>query len=188
MRYFTPELFARLQDLDDRAALKEWDRSAERYSTSLQQIHSRLPVTVRKLAGLPLLHDAEVLCIAQSRDKVSITLEPESDDGRLIVLSYTVVEDPQINRSAFPDTYRTEYVAWLYDEIALGKPGARRPSFPRGATARDGRVPVYHHDILLSNGWELSLRFRSVKIARPRRLLPSLPADGNAKGELSRSA
>ena len=188
MQYFTPELFARLQDLTDRAALKEWDRAAERYSASLKQVWSRLPAAVQKLASLPFLHDAEVLCIAQSRGNVSITLDPEADDGRLIVLLYTLVEDPRINRSAIPDRYRTEYVAWLYDEIGVGEPVNRQPSWRSNATTPDGRVPVYDHHILLSNGWELSLRFRQVKITCPQRVLPSVPADDNASPGFSRSA
>jgi hypothetical protein len=185
MHYFTPDLFMRLQDLRDSAARKAWDRAGEQYSASLEKLWPRLPSTVRKLAALPLLHDAEVMCMTQSRSNVSVTLEPETDDGRLIVLSYTFAEEPQINRSAFPDRYRTEYVAWLYDEIALGKPEANRPSSRRGTTTRNAQVAVYHHDILLSNGWELSLRFRQVKITRPQRLLA---ADGNGKGGFSRSA
>ena len=189
MHYFTPELFVRLQDLTDRAAPKEWDRAAERYSAALEQTLSRLPAAVKKLAGHYILHDAEILCIAQARDNFSITLQPELADGHLIVLSYTLVEDPKINVASFPVEYRTEHTAWLYDEIGLGEPGMHQSSGRRRTTQGNGQVPVYCHDILLSNGWEIGLRFRQVKVARPQQLLPaSGPTIRNANGELSQSA
>jgi hypothetical protein len=189
MQYFTPELFVRLQDLTDRGASADWDRAAERYSAALQQTLPRLPASVRKLVGQDLLHDAEVLCIAQSRDNLSVTLQPERADGRLLVLSYTLVEEPTVNRAAIPDKYRTEYIAWMYDEFDLREPTAGSPSRRRGVSARNGPVPVYCHDILLSNGWELFLRFRQLKVTRPQRLLPApRSAEGDGDAELSRSA
>ena len=189
MRYFTPELFVRLQDLTDRNAPQEWDSAAERYTAALQETLPRLPLAVRKLARHPLLHDAEVLCISQARDNLSITLQPELSDGRLIVLSYTLVEDPRINRAAIPAPYQTEYVAWLHDEFGLGEPAPRQPSGRRRNAQGNGAVPVYRHDILLSNGCELSLGFRRFRITRPQQLLPSTRSSLREPGaEVSQSA
>ncbi len=189
MRYFTPELFVRLQDLSDRAAPKEWDRAAESYLAALTETMSRLPPAVQKLAGHTILHDAEVLCVSQAKDNLSITLQPELADGHLIVLSYTLVEAPKINLAAFSDKYRTEYVAWLYDEIGLEKPGTHQPSGRRRTTQGNGEVSVYRHDILLSNGCELSLRFRQLKVTRPQQVLPATRSSiKDSSGELSQSA
>jgi hypothetical protein len=49
----------------------------------------------------------------------------------------------------------------MYDEIDLDEP--------------DGEAPTFRHDIILSNGWEVSLRFRALEISRPRKLLPVAP-------------
>jgi hypothetical protein len=190
MQYFTPELFGRLQDLKDHDALQAWDRAAESYASALRKVLPSFPPSVRKLAGKYILHDAEVLFITRSRDNLSITLQPELEGGHLLILSYTLVGEPQFNPAAIPEKYRTEYAAWLYDELSRGKPVPRRP--PRrkaGAAARNGRSPVYCHDILLSNGWELFLRFRQVKITRPQRLLPPPESfEDDPAGSLSRSA
>lgn len=190
MQYFTPELFVRLQDLKDRAAAQEWDRAAERYVSALKQISPQFPAALQKLAGPYLLHDAEILCISHSRKNLAITLQPEQEDGHLLVLSYTLVEDPQLDSSAFPEPYQTEYVAWLYDELGLMEPMARRPAWGKGTTGRQERqVPVYCHDILLSNGCELLLRFRQFKVTRRQRLIPApRPVEGERTGKLSESA
>ena len=87
------------------------------------------------------------------------------------------------------DQYRTEYVAWMYDEIGLGEPVMHRPSGRRRTNQENGQVPVYYHNLLLSNGWELFLRFRQLKITRPQQLLPSSRSSlRTANGELSQSA
>jgi hypothetical protein len=188
MQYFTPELVVRLQNLLDRAALEEWDRAAERYATALKRVLPRFPAPLRKFAGKAVLHDAKVLSIFQSGANLSITLQPEHEDDKLVVLSYTLVGDPRLNTAAFSDEYRTEYSAWMYDEFSQGKPIARLPGQRgKGADQQNGSVPVYCHDILLSNGWELFLRFRQFKVTRPRCLLPA-PRPAEAAGKLSRSA
>ena len=190
MQYFTPELFVRLQHLEDRAALQEWDRAAERYTSALQQALPKFPAPLRKFAGECILHDAEVLSITQSRDNLSITLQPEQDDGHLLVLSYTLVEAPRLNAAAFSEQYRTEYSAWMCDEFRLGEPMACLPSSRRrGAAQQNGQVPVYCHDILLTNGWEVALRFRQFKATHPQRLLPApRTAEKGPAGKLSQSA
>jgi hypothetical protein len=188
MQYFTPELVVRLQNLQDHAALQEWERAAERYASALQQVLPQFPAALRKFAAEAILHDGEVLSISQSRDNLSITLQPELEEGHLLVLTYTLVEDARLNTSVFAEQYRTEYSAWMYDEFSLGEPMARLPAGRgRGVTEQNGRVPVYCHDILLSNGWELLLRFRQFKVTRPRRLLPA-PRTADPAGKLSQSA
>jgi hypothetical protein len=188
MQYFTPELVVRLQNLQDRAALTEWDAAAERYAAALRHVLPQFPGPLRKVASEAILHDAEVLSIFQSGTNLSITLQPELDESHLLVLAYTLVEDPRLDTAAFSEQYRTEYSAWMYDEFSLGEPIARLPARQRkGAAQQNGRVPVYCHDILFSNGWELFLRFRQFKVTRPRRILPA-SRTAAAAGTLSESA
>jgi hypothetical protein len=111
------------------------------------------------------LHDARILDMWQGiGDRVTITLQPESDPSRLVVLVYGLLEPPQINPDALPEAVRCEVAAWLYDEVDLEPAG-------------DGKgPPTFTHDILFSNGWEVRLRFRDVTISRPVPLLPAVPA------------
>jgi hypothetical protein len=101
------------------------------------------------------LHDARVLNIHEgSRSRFTITLHPESTPERLAILSYTLTEPPRVTQDVLPDDRRREPTAWLYDELAV----------------EEGH---FRHDILLSNGWEVSLRFRAASVTQPRALLPA---------------
>lgn len=189
MRYFTPELFIRLQNRADSAALHDWDQASDQYSETLRQMESGFPRALRKLVDEYILHDAEVLALTRSRDNLSITLLPELDDGHLLVLTYTLVEEPRVNRSAFPDPYRTTSIGWLYDELSMGTPMPRLPSRRSREAQPSTDVPTYCHEILLSNGWELVVRFRQIKITRPGRLLPEPQISGcDSARTLSHSA
>jgi hypothetical protein len=95
-----------------------------------------------------------------------ITMQPVSDPERLVVLSYSLVEEPDIRVGALPPERCREPVEWLYDELDLD-----RPEGPRGLPAPTTR-PTFRHDILLSNGWEVVLRFRAAGAKRPVRVLP----------------
>src|SRR6266849_562695 len=51
MKYFTPELMARIGSPDDavaKAAAAEWDQSLERYEQRLEQIRAEMPPHVRE--------------------------------------------------------------------------------------------------------------------------------------------
>jgi hypothetical protein len=52
-------------------------------------------------------------------------------------------------------------VDWLYDEIEKV----------------DGRPPTWRQSILLSNGWEVTLHFRDVKVEEVQAILP-VPRNG----------
>src|SRR5947209_1257367 len=134
MKYFTPERYLRLGDLDHeavfRAAQQEWEQTLARYQRHLQHIRSVLPAGLRRLLESVYLHDARVLDIWQgSVRRCTITLQPESDRARLVVLSYSLVEPPSLQQGVLPAAVRSEPVAWLYDELAVLKSasnGARR--------------------------------------------------------------
>ena len=102
MRYFTPELFVRLQDIEDRAAISEWEQASRTYAEHLDEIRPRLPRSVQRFVKDVRLHDADVVSISQSGNAVFIAVQPEDQGGNLLTLAYTLVEDPCINRAALP--------------------------------------------------------------------------------------
>jgi hypothetical protein len=190
MHYFTPELFVRLQDLRDEAALQAWDRASAAYASSLEGTLPTLPRDLRRVGKGLTLHDADVLTITRSSDVLSITVQPDLPGAGLLILSYTLVESPRVERSVFPREHGTEHAAWLYDELALAEPSAGPPSWQtaQDRARGDGRVTVYTHDILLSNGWEVLLKFRRFRLGAPETLLPVARLDEEREEALPRSA
>ena len=84
--------------------------------------------------------------------------------------------------SALPEPYRSRQATWLYDEIGVERDtifdAAAGVQYKSGtqATANAGQqrgVAVFTHDILLSTGWELHLRFHQLNITRPTPLIPA---------------
>jgi len=175
MRYFTPDLFVRLQNLQDRTASEDWERAVEKYDTYLRSVRSRLPRSLRRIVEELYLHDAEVLCMSRRGNTLSITLQPEPPGESLLVLDYSLVADPEINHSALPAEHRTDYVAWLHDEVkierSLSAATCQKPK-KHGRAIGNSSVPVYSHKILLSNGWEVSVRFHAFRLSQPKGLLP----------------
>ena len=101
MKYFTPELFIRMQDLRDEAAIREWEQVSREYADTLSLIAPQLPSPARQFAKQVKLHDADVLSMTQLKDTLSITVQPELS-ADVLILSYSLVESPVINRAAFP--------------------------------------------------------------------------------------
>ena len=180
MKYFTPERYLRLDSLEEReaflAAQEEWEEALSRYREQLQRIRKELPPYSRSLRAFVLsvhsvyLHDARVLAMYQSKEDFIITLQPPSDPERLAVLGYKLVEEPIIEQNVLPPERCREQIEWLYDELDLDRP-----------------EPTIRHNILLSNGWEVILRFRWARVKRPLRVIPVLsePCDRQAAGARS---
>lgn len=179
MKYFTPERLARLQDHSDEkqflAALDDWERALEDYWQQLNEIQQRLRETQPPLAKnlqefLKLfttvsLHDARVLDMYfGSRSRFRITLHLEFQPERLVVLTYSLDEHPQIQANVLPEQLRSDPVAWLYDEVTF-------------EDSTSSGEPLFRHSILLSDGSEVGLRFRSVTIERPVPLVPAVPVN-----------
>jgi len=185
MNYFTPELFVRLQDLKDQAALKEWEAAAARYALLLQNSWPRIPAPLRRIVKQYNLHDAEVVSMNCAGNNLSLTLQLDPPVAFFLVLTYTLIETQQINRSALPTEFRTQPPQWLYDEIGVGQPitaqSEEKSKAPHGS-GRSDLGPVFTHNILLSNGWELALKFRKFKLSRPEAILPA-PGIMAAPGE-----
>lgn len=161
MKYFTPQRHDRLGDLSDRtaflAALDDWETANADYAAHVESIREKLPAELLDLYRQVSLHDARVLSIHQEAGQLSMTLEPEGDPSRLVVLTYSLVGEPQVRESLAGSS--GSWVQYLYDELHLDAPTS------------DDR-PTVRHDVLLSNGWELSIRFRALSVNRPLRVLP----------------
>ena len=186
MKYFTPERYLRLGNLEDKqaflAAQEDWEQAVTKYATHLRRIQEQLPAGLRRLVDSVYLHDARVLGVWLGRVRLTISLQPESDPSRLVVLTYSLLEPPAVNKNALPPGSCSEPVAWLYDELEL-----------RTAPREKGRhsvqdAPVFAHDILLSNGWEIQLRFRYVTVTRPMSVVPGGPDEADLQAIVSRSA
>jgi hypothetical protein len=186
MKYFTPERYLRLGTLNDEqaflAAHQEWETALSAYREHLQGIRKKLPRGLRSLVDSVYLHDAQVLTMYQKEDGFFVILQPETDPGRLVVLGYTLVEEPTVEQNVLPAELRRDSIDWLYDELDL-----ERAEGPRGLPAPEGK-PTFRHNVLLSNGWEVILRFRTAWVLRPIRVLPPVPAHGELQALQSRSA
>jgi hypothetical protein len=175
MNYFTPERLVRLQDHSNEqqflAALDDWEQAVESYRQQLnaigQRLHTiqtRIPAFL-KFFSTGSLHDARILDMyCKGRSRFRITLHPESSPGRLVILTYSMVEAPWIKPNVLPEQLRSEPIAWLYDELALESP------------INKGEL-VFRHAILLSDGNEIRLHFRSLALERPIPLVPAVSAD-----------
>lgn len=183
MRHFTAARYLNLGRLDDEqqflAAQSAWEEAVVAYRDQLQRIRKQLPRGLVRLVTTVYLHDARVLAMHQSEQDFLITLHPISTPSRLAVIGYSLVEEPTIMQGVLPSDHCRDPIVWLYDELDLD-----RPEGPRGLPDPSGK-PTYRHDILLSNGWEVRLRFRSAWVKQPLGVLPVGP-EGNTVG--SRSA
>src|SRR5438132_3187054 len=76
MKYFTPQLYERLQNFDPAAmaaADAEWEAASQRYEQHLEQLGAALVPVLKNFEGI-LLHDAAVLGISRRGDQFSIVL------------------------------------------------------------------------------------------------------------------
>ena len=197
MRYFTPERFVKLQQHDDPtfpSALEAWERTVQEYEAHLQEINPLLADGASRFVALGSLHDAGVVGMWHTQTRLTIALQEEGRTEQLLLLTYSLVEPPYLDPAALPEHYRSSLAAWLYDEIDVERDtvfdvSARLQLKALPANAGEPpRAAVYTHAILLSNGWELRLRFYQLAITRPTALLPSVPRFAEAAQALQRSA
>lgn len=160
MKYFTPELYESLQDFRDDKVMDtadaRWQEAAERYG--LARLRPKLPDGLRHLLETYYLHDADVLSMGQRRQSFVIVLRLDVPPRELLVLQYRLIQEPTINRDVFKQEHAAEAgpVQWMYDEVD-----------------RIARPPeTFTHSILLSNGWEIQLCVRDVKVVRSETVFP----------------
>jgi hypothetical protein len=160
MKYFTPDLYLRLQDREPDAmdaADTAWSDAAERYDNYLQSILPELPSAVRQLLEGYYLHDAEVLSAGRQGDSFVLLLQLDVPPHDLLSITYTLMAEPLIDRSALPVERRSPRMTWQYEELEVCGQG-------------DGRH--YRHAILFSNGWEIQIPFREVRLATVQPIYP----------------
>lgn len=160
MKYFTPDLYIRLQEREPDAmdaADAAWADAAQRYDSYLQTILPELPPAVRQLFDGYYLHDAEVLSAGRQGDTFVILLQLDVPPNDLLSLTYTLVAEPSIDRAALPPEHRSPRMTWQYEELEV---------------CGSGETKHYRHAILFSNGWEIQLPFRDVRLATVQPIYP----------------
>lgn len=171
MKYFTPELFLRLQDTSKEksflAASECWERGIQSYRAHLQSLMGHLPRSVRRLIKEFQLHDADVLAMDRSSRTLSITLNLCPPKSYFLLLTYSLVDEPRINRSALPPRFCSHRPKWLYDELDIEKRSSR------------SRRPTFAHGALLSNGWEIKVRFSKLLISLREAVFPHPASTGS---------
>jgi hypothetical protein len=170
MKYFTPELMEQLDSPDPTtadAADAEWDRRQEEYEQHLHAIEPDLPEQLREFTGL-LLHDARVENIAGQGDKLIMVMRRAIPPRDLVIVTYSLLSDPMIDREALPPSRRSPVMEYLYNEFDL---------------IRGNGAAQYVESILFSNGWEMQLRFRDVRVTLAVPLYPV--ADSVSSGSMA---
>jgi hypothetical protein len=177
MKYFTPDLYARLQVFDDASmneADAEWEAASTKYEAHLQAQGDAVRPLVDKFQGV-LLHDAQVLSIARRGDRFSIVLRKDIPPQDLVTLTYTLASEPFVDKAAVPPERRAAGMWFEYDEFDV---------------IHRGDNPTFEHAILFSNGWEIRLRFHDlqVSLAEPVYLTPFVAESAVAGARLTRTA
>jgi hypothetical protein len=183
MRYFTPPLFIRLQECPDAEAFvavnAAWEQAAQQYWAHLQQLGPRMSPELQRFVGWGSMHDARVLEIGATPRRLTIVLLEERAP-RLLSLTYSLVDAPVIDRAALPPEHQSLPTLWLYDEIDRDsemlfnvklRVQNRASAVTAPASSEDGWRPIFLHSILLSNGWEIRLRFHRLAATRTISLL-----------------
>jgi hypothetical protein len=166
VKYFTPDLIVRGQSEDDRV-LNEvealWDERCQRYNSHLASLRDELCPGLRHIEDHYYLHDARVRGMGQRDGAFVIVLRLDTPPHSLLTFRYEVVEPPRIDRDVLPESVRSggDSADWLYDEIE---------KVP-------GEPPTWRQSILLSNGWEIGIHFRDVKVEEMQAVLPA-PING----------
>jgi hypothetical protein len=158
MRYFTPELLSRIRSLDEdvsAAAHQEWERALVNYQRRWAKIKAAFPEGVRRFEEDPVcLHDAQVLSMGQQGDTFAIVSQLEPPSRQLVVLTFTLDEEPIIETTAFPGKKESSYISWMYEEFDV-----------------DRRKKCWFR-LLLSNGWVVKLCFRDFQCLIAQTILP----------------
>jgi hypothetical protein len=197
MRYFTPELFIRLQECQNGDAFSavnaDWEQAARQYWARMQEGVSRLSPDLRRFVSWGSMHDARVLEIGTTPRHMTVVLLEERAP-RLVSLTYSLVDAAVIDRAALPPEHQSLPTLWLYDEVErdpemlynarlrIQNRASALASLPPGG---EGWRPIFLHSILLSNGWEVRLRFHRLTATRTTSLLHAAGGVGRSEASLA---
>jgi hypothetical protein len=172
MKRFTPDMILRYGSEDDAVALaasEEWERQQAAYVRHLKEIGPKLPRSLRSLLKRYYLHDAKVSTIALGgRSTFALTLQLDGRGNGGLQLTYRLTAPLQIHRH--PEIVESgRPLEWLYDEVDLV----------------NTEPATFQHNILLTDGSELELRFRGFTVKRfPKMLSPCAQQPEEATREL----
>ena len=173
MKFFTPDLYVRFNSAVTSVANRadaDWERALAAYRKHLNSIRPKLVASIASLANNTCLHDAEYLGFskmtmpAMTGDMAMIAVRK---DGAVNFLVYVLDGEPMVTRPLEAEVFDVSQPHWLYDEIDFASAG------------------VFQHEILLSDGRVLSIRFTafdmlpgsSTKVAaKPVRRRRAVPA------------
>jgi hypothetical protein len=151
MKYFTPERWLRLQDTSNRtawsAAFTDWEQAVSDYDKVVQRLADQAS-ELRPFLRAESLHNGIVLACGfhgSAKEHFFLLVRPCWPDAQLILLDYQLLAPPTVTTSVLPPEWCNDQAEWMYDEVGCEASGA-----------------TYSHEILLSNGMELSLRFRGL--------------------------
>jgi hypothetical protein len=169
MKYFTPELFGRFCSPDEDISYEahhEWDQAIVRYRRRWQRIKSHFPESVRRFEDSSIcLHDAQVLTIGRTGETFVMVMELDPPFQDIVVLTFTLNGEPEIDPAALPDSEPSTYVWWMYEEFDLD------------------RRKNYSLEVLLSNGWLVKVPFREFQYVLVQKIFSA--TRGNATQALS---
>jgi hypothetical protein len=182
MKYFTPDRWLRFQNVDDERALcaahADWEQALAAYRAELGRALPLLPAELRRFAEGECLHDATLLGDWKSKDCLHLLVKPEPPANDRALLGYVLVEAPRVIFAALPPEQRTAHAGWLYDEIGVEEEG------------EEATPAVFRHSILLSDGRQITIRFRAFTFGHfPVGLPgPAMPSDPAISGALEHAA
>jgi len=167
MKYFTRELLESGQSKDPAILNRHeelWDEACERYFNRLDTLKAGMPPGLRQLVDNYYLHDAVIRGMGQRGRSFLIVIQLDTPPESLLTFVYDLVAEPEIDKAALAlkDCSAGSVVEWQYDEIER----------------IEGEPPTWRHSTLFSNGWEVVLHFRDVRVEEAQALLPS-PRDGH---------
>lgn len=169
MKYFTPELLERFRSDDPdipSAADAEWEAANERYGLHLQALEAQMPAHILEFNSL-LLHDALVQPLARDKGRLIMVLKKEIPPRDLVILCYELEDEPVL-------------VPFERNPRDWQKPA--RFDFDEFDRVQEGERTIYTQSIVFSNGWELQLRFRDVRVTLGE---PWSPTNGTAPAPLA---
>ena len=173
MKYFTADLLRRFGADDPAiasAASDEWDQACERYNAQIKALKPRMTPGLQQIEENYYLHDARIRAMGRQGTSFVIMLQLDTPPHSLLTFTAELADEPVIDTAALPTELRStgEAVEWQYDELELVA----------------GEPAIWCWRILLSNGWEVRLRFRDLHVQEAQALIPS-PRNGSVQAVAS---
>jgi hypothetical protein len=161
MKHFTPELIVAYGS-DEPSVWKEaaakWETACARYNASLATLKPAFPPGLRYLEENYSLHDAVIRGMGRRDGTFVFVLQLDPPPQPLLTMTYDLVEEPIVKSDVLPPDFRSTagHIDWQYDEIEKSSEQA----------------PTWQQSILLSNGWEIVLHFRDLRVEEIQALIP----------------